>query len=170
MATPGTGLPELPLDVNCFEDTVLPGGTVQVDWTLRIKGPFPPIWTQVMGLIPTDILYYKVTAVLNPPTNQVLVVPLGVTTAFPPTPERGVTVDYWGIPPAGLMNSSVTLVANRDFTLVPGTVYRIAEHHDTFTDETIANNKVNSLRVQAHTLVQETNEDTFTGTLLETFE
>jgi hypothetical protein len=117
-------------------------------------------------------LEYEVITILDAPANkEFLVTPFGATTAFPPTPERDLAVEYYD-PIAGmpLAPPSVTTIANRDYAGVPGTAYRTSEHYDTFVDETVANNKVNSLRAQAHTLVQETNEDTFTGTLLETFE
>lgn len=171
IATPGVGLPELPEDVNYFMDAALPPGIVQVGWRLNMYGPYPPIWTQVMGVVPPGPLEYEVAFILDAPVNkEFLVTPFGATTAFPPTPERNLEVEYFNPAAGPLAPPSVTTVANRDFTGVPGTVYRTSEHYDTFVDETIANNKVNSLRVQAHTLVQETNEDTFTGILLETFE
>ncbi len=165
-----SGLEELPADVNHYYDASLPAGLVQLGWQVDIKADFPPIWVEVMGLLPADVLHYTVVDILDGPLNrELLLTPMAPTLAFPPTPERNLTTEYLDL---GLVvqYSGVSGVADRDYTGLPGITFRTAEHYDVFEDETIANNKVNALRLQAQSLVQETNEDTFTGTFTETYE
>lgn len=169
VAVPG-GLPELPENVDYFEDASLPAGLVQVGWQIDIKADFPPIWVEVMSLLPADVLHYEVVAILDGPVNrEFLVTPVAPTLAFPPTPARNLTAEFLDLTLV-LQYSSVSVVADRDYTGLPGTLFRTEEHYDTFGDETVANNKVNALRLQAQSLVQATNEDTFTGTFTETYE
>jgi len=163
-------VPELPEDVNHFYDASLPAGLVQVGWEIYVGADFPPIWVEVMGLLPASFLYYEVVSILDAPLNrEFLVTPTGPTTAFPPTPDRNLVVDFVDTL-AVVQHSSISGVMDRDYGGAPGTIYRTAEHYDIFEDETIANNKVAALRQQAQSLVNATNEDTFTGTFTETYE
>jgi len=160
-------LPVLPADVDVFSspslalaqigDPLAPT-TIQDGDVIRITTP--DRWQQFFSADPEE--EYVVDTVVNPTT-------VTVTTPFPAF-ARGLTFDVLRagvsiLPPLGTpLVSPVDGLANRDYTAVPGTHYLTGAHADSWTDLTVAEDRMASIKTQAELLVTEMNTAEWTGT------
>jgi len=154
-----TPLPILPDDVDRFSApsmTVIPGGP-QIGDEIQIGlTTLPPIWQHVYGYSGG---IHTITTVISPTMVE-------VTPAFPGF-ARNIAWDY--IQASVSIHSGTDGLANRDFGIIIGTLFRTRQHADMWETFKLADDKYNALRGEAQSLVDAYNEDTFTGDVEETY-
>ena len=158
-----SALPLLPSTIRVFSApslSSLPGGTPQVGDIIRItQTPPPPIWQFIYGAAPSDREYEVVT--VNSPTEVIVdqdFPAFGRSLTF--EVERASVVELSGVSDG---------LANRDYTGLVGTLFRTRAHGDFWEDYEDAQNKYDSLRAEAQSLVDAYNATEFTGTTEETY-
>jgi len=156
-----TSLDELPASIRVFSSpylSTMPGGTPQAHDIIRIQ-VMPDVWEYLYGASPGTV-DYEVVTVIDP--NTVV-----VDQDFPAFGRdlgfqvyRSTTL-YVDVPDSGL--------ANRDYSGLVGLYFRATSHGDSFSDYDAANNRYESLRANAQSLVDALNDTDFVGDTQETY-
>lgn len=158
-------LPALPSDVDIFTSPSLtlaedPPGTpttIQVGDIIRVTCPL--VWRQFFAAAVQED--FTVDTV-NSPTEVV------VSSPFPAF-GRALTYEVWRggsriLPAAVPLEYPEDGLANRNYFGLPGTEFLAASHADSWADYTIANNRLQSLKSEASSLMDALNTADWSGT------